>query len=354
VIRQLLGPTPVIGLSMLVLTALSVLAAFKVTPHVPVWFAYAVPACVVLVANAYVLGTLARAWGRVRGANAASFRFMPRRRKDSGALARLDAMIGLDGVKAEIRALVARLKVETARRDAGLPVSPMSLHMVFTGPPGVGKTVVARLYAELLTDLGVLETGAFVETDRGGLVGGYTGQTALKTKERVRQALGGVLFIDEAYALVPRAGGGTDVYGQEAIDTLMKEMEDHRDQLVVIAAGYAQPMQAFLQSNPGLPSRFTKTIDFPSYDSGELVSIFYEMAGKDGLQIDPEGRPALLQYFDEARARPDFGNARTVRTLLERAREAQALRLASGPAPTAAELMLLTWSDIETAAWKAG
>jgi len=163
--RHVLGPAPIVGLSMLVLTTLAVLAA-----------------------NAYVLVTLVRTWRRVRGVNAASFRLMPRRRHESDAMASLDAMIGLDGVKAEIRSLIARLKVEAARSDAGLPVSPISLHMVFTGPPGVGKTVVPRLYADLRADLGVLETGTFVETDRAGLVCGFTGQTALKTKERAREA----------------------------------------------------------------------------------------------------------------------------------------------------------------------
>ncbi len=351
--RQLLGPAPIVGLSMLVLTALAVLAAFKVTPQIPPLIAYAALCGGVLAANAYVLGALTRTWRRVRGVNAASFRLMPRRRGPSDAMARLDAMIGLEGVKAEIRSLLARLKVEAARRDAGLPTSPMSLHMVFTGPPGVGKTVVARLYAELLTDLGVLESGTFVETDRAGLVGGFTGQTAIKTKERVREAAGGVLFIDEAYTLAPRAGSRSDAYGLEAIDALMKEMEDGRDNLVVIAAGYAEPMRAFLQSNPGLPSRFTKTIDFPPYGTDDLVQVFHGLAQAEGLRIDPEGGPALLQYFDEVRTRPEFANARTARTLLERAREAQALRLSPSLAVGVADLTVLTWEDIERAAWKA-
>ena len=351
--RQLLGPAPLMALSMLILTALAILAAFRITPQIPPWLGYATLCGVVLAANVYVLVAFARTWRRVRGVNAASFRLMPRHRASSDAMARLDTMIGLDGVKAEIRSLIARLKVEAARREAGLPVSPMSLHMVFTGPPGVGKTVVARLYAELLAELGVLDTGTFVETDRAGLVGGFVGQTALKTKERVREALGGVLFIDEAYALVPRAGGRDDTFGLEAVDALMKEMEDRRDQLVVIAAGYAEPMQTFLQSNPGLPSRFTKTIKFPSYSTGELVRVFHALADAEGLQVDPEGEPALLQYFDEVRARPDFANARTVRTLLERAREAQAVRLGAGLAMSTAELTVLTWEDIETATWKA-
>ena len=352
-LRNVLGPAPVVGLSMVILTGLAILAAFRITPQIPPWCGYAALIGVVGAANGYVLWGLAGTWRRVRGVNKASFRLMPRRRGGGDAMVRLDAMIGLDGVKAEIRSLIARLKVEAARRDAGLPVSPMSLHMVFTGPPGVGKTVVARLYAELLTELGVLETGTFIETDRAGLVGGFTGQTALKTKERVREAIGGVLFIDEAYALVPRAGGRGDTYGLEAVDALMKEMEDRRDELVVIAAGYAEPMETFLQSNPGLPSRFTKTINFASYSTRELVQIFHGLAAADGLQVDPEGEPALLQYFDEARLKPDFGNARTARTLLERAREAQALRLGAGVDMSAAALTMLRWDDIETAAWKA-
>lgn len=352
-IRQVLGPAPIMTASILVLTVLAVLAAFKVTPEIPPWSAYLALGGLAVTANGYALVAIVRTWRRVRGVNSASFRLMPRLRPTSDALGRLDAMIGLDGVKAEIRSLVSRLKVEAARRDAGLPASPISLHMVFTGPPGVGKTVVARLYGELLNDLGVLDSGKFIETDRSGLVGGYTGQTALKTKDRVKEALGGVLFVDEAYALAARNGGHGDPYGLEAIDTLMKEMEDHRDQLVVIAAGYAKQMRDFLQSNPGLPSRFTKTIDFPPYSTNELVQIFHGLAKADGMQVDPEGEPALLHYFDDARTRPDFGNARTARTLLERAREAQAVRLAPSSTLSTAELTLLRWDDIETAAWKA-
>ena len=353
-IRQVLGPTPLVGLSVLVLTVMSVLAGFRVTPQIPGWFAYAAPVVLVLAANAVLLVKVAHAWSRVRGVDDRSFGLTPRpRRRPSDAMARLDGMIGLDGVKTEIRALVARLKVEGARRDAGLPVSPTSLHMIFTGPPGVGKTVVARLYAEMLADLGVLETDAFVETDRAGLVGGYAGQTAIKTKERVREALGGVLFIDEAYALVPRAGKSGDGYGQEAVDMLMKEMEDKRDRLVVIAAGYAGPMQQFLRSNPGLPSRFAKTIDFPSYSTDELLRIFQNLAAAGGFEVDPEGEPTLRQYFDEARTGSDFGNARSARTLLERAREAQASRLGPALKFDAADLAVLRWEDIEAAAWKA-
>ena len=353
-LRAVLGPAPLVGLSMLVLTALSVMAAFRITPSLPPWLAWAAPVALVLFANLYMLVKLVRIWPRIAGTSAQSFRLKSSRKRDpAAAMARLNAMIGLDNVKSEITRLIERLKVESARSDAGLPVSPMSLHMVFTGPPGVGKTEVARLYGEILAGLGVLETGAFVETDRAGLVGGFTGQTALKTKERVREALGGVLFIDEAYSLAPRAAARGDTYGTEAIDTLMKEMEDKRDQLVVIAAGYAEPMQAFLQGNPGLPSRFTKSIAFPPYTTAELVRIFTLMAAAEGLRVDPEGEPALLQYFDEARPRADFGNARTARTLLERAREAHATRLAPTLPATQDALTLLKWEDIETATWKA-
>ena len=343
------GPSPAIGLCMLVTTALAVMSTFKITPALPPWSAEAAIAGLLLIANAYVCVRLARLWPRIITSRPGSFRLHLAGQRNAGeALRQLDAMTGLANVKAEIGGLVERLRVESARRDAGLTVSPISLHMVFAGPPGVGKTVVARLYGELLTDLGVLETGKLVETDRSGLVAGYVGQTAIKTRERVQEALGGILFIDEAYALAARAGGSGD-FGLEAIDTLMKEMEDKRDRLVVIVAGYPAPMQNFLAANPGLPSRFTKTIVFSSYSSEELVDIVHGMAHTDGLRIASDSNSALHRYFEDARRAPDFGNARSARTLLERAREAQARRIAPLLQTGGADLALLTQADIAAA-----
>jgi stage V sporulation protein K len=266
----------------------------------------------------------------------------------TAAFLELEQMIGLGRVKAEINTLVQRLKVEAARRDRGLPVAPISLHMVFTGPPGVGKTVVARLYGAILRDLGVLEKGHLIETDRSGLVAGYVGQTALKTKDRIAEALDGILFIDEAYALGTGANSQNDSFGREAIDTLLKEMEDKRDCLVVIVAGYPEQMQQFLATNPGLPSRFTKTIHFDSYKPVELVAIMHVMASRDGLRLGPEADQVLESFFAREMLDTDFGNARTARTLLERAREAQAVRLAPQLADKV-DLTELTLNDLNTA-----
>ncbi|WP_428483938.1 AAA family ATPase [Rhodopila sp.] len=255
-------------------------------------------------------------------------------------------MTGLSSVKAEISTLIQRLRVEAARRDQGLSVAPVSLHMVFAGPPGVGKTVVARLYGSILRDLGVLEKGHLVETDRAGLVAGYVGQTALKTQDTITRALDGILFIDEAYALVGRAPGETDSFGAEAINTLLKEMEDKRDRLVVIVAGYPGHMQQFLLANPGLPSRFTKTILFDSYKPEELVEIFHTTARRDGLLLDTAANPLLQDFFKLATTGLDFGNARTARTLLERTREAQATRIAPMLGAGSVDLNTLTVADI--------
>ena len=265
-----------------------------------------------------------------------------------GALDELRAMTGLEAVKAEIERLVARLKVEAARRERGQTTAPVSLHMVFAGPPGTGKTVVARLYSAILRDLGVLEKGHLVETDRAGLVAGFVGQTALKTRDKVADALDGVLFIDEAYALAGQGGTGQD-FGREAVDTLLKEMEDRRDRLVVIVAGYPEPMGKFLASNPGLPSRFTKTLPFHSYDVGDLVAITATMAQRDGLRVSPDAEPVLSRFFEKARLAPDFANARSARTVLERAREAQAARLAPLIGTADLDLDELTLADIEAA-----
>ena len=348
-LHRQLGPAPLVGLSMLVAAGLSVLSAFRITPVLPPWSGWAALGGLLLLANSYVLVQLAGLWPRVVGAGGRSFRIASTGGGSRGdAMAELRGMVGLDSVKREIETLVVRLKVEAARREAGMTVAPVSLHMIFAGPPGVGKTVVARLYGRILQDLGVLEQGQLIETDRSGMVAGYLGQTALKTRERIAEALDGILFIDEAYALVSRTNGEVDRFGQEAVDMLIKEMEDHRDRLVVIVAGYPAQMNEFLQSNPGLPSRFTKTIVFPSYDPDELVRIVRDMAGSEGLRIDPGSDGCLRRYFAAARERAEFGNARSARTLLERAREAQAVRL--GPLlESGADLATLTGADIEAA-----
>src|SRR6202453_1516720 len=262
------------------------------------------------------------------------------------ALAKLDAMVGLAPVKQEVKGLVARMQVEQKRRDQGLDVSALSQHMVFTGPPGVGKTEVARLVGEICRGLKVLRKGHVVETDRAGLVAGYTGQTATRTLDKCREALDGILFIDEAYSLAAPAGEGGANFGKEAIDTLLKFMEDNRDRLIVIVAGYRNEMRRFIDSNPGLGSRFSKTVDFPSYDANELCEIFRRMAARQQFAL-PDGFEAKLKPWIEGRSKADdWANAREMRTLLEKAREAQALRVASDPS---ADISRVTIEDIVTA-----
>jgi SpoVK/Ycf46/Vps4 family AAA+-type ATPase len=244
------------------------------------------------------------------------------------ALAKLDGMVGLAPVKQEVKGMIARMQVEQKRRDQGLDVSALSQHMVFTGPPGVGKTEIARLVGEIYRGLKVLRKGHVVEIDRAGLVAGYVGHTAIKTLDKCREALDGILFIDEAYSLAAATGGGSD-FGKEAIDTLLKFMEDNRDRIIVIVAGYRNEMRRFIDSNPGLSSRFSKTVDFPSYNSADLTEIFKRMAIRQQFNL-PEGFEGKVRPWIESRSRAeDWANAREMRTLLEKAREAQALRVAN-------------------------
>jgi len=356
-LKAQLGPSPLMSLSILVMTVLGVLTAFKITPSVPPWLGYAVLIAIVMSACYYWANQVFRLWPQVvHDTRSGSYRMQTRMEALGNgaapgveALEELRRMTGLDSVKTEISTLIQRLRVENARRDQGLAVAPISLHMVFAGPPGVGKTVVARLYGSILRDLGVLEKGHLIETDRAGLVAGYVGQTALKTREVIAQALDGILFIDEAYSLVGRSPGETSSFGSEAIDTLLKEMEDKRDRLVVIVAGYPEQMELFLTANPGLPSRFTKTIRFDSYNAEELVAIMHSTARRDGLRLDEASDPLLKDFFTMASQRSDFGNARTARTLLERAREAQAVRIAPLLDGHTVDLNELTRIDIETA-----
>jgi Holliday junction resolvasome RuvABC ATP-dependent DNA helicase subunit len=239
-------------------------------------------------------------------------------------LKELEAMVGLADIKHEVRMLAAGVKAEALRREAGLPVTAPARHMVFTGNPGTGKTVVARVIAEVYAQLGLLSSGHLVEASRADLVAGYVGQTAAKVAGIVRQALGGVLFIDEAYALAPQAPWD---YGQEAVATLVKLMEDNRGDLIVIVAGYEVEMAGFLASNSGLASRFPLHLGFPDYTDAELADIFASMSEQAGLTLDEHLCPALLGKLRPVPRDSYFGNARLIRNALERTIAQQALRI---------------------------
>ena len=258
-------------------------------------------------------------------------------------LAELDSYIGLGVVKEEVHNLINMVQVYKLRQQHDLPTTDMSLHMVFTGNPGTGKTMMARMMARIYRSLGILSKGQLVEVDRSGLVAGYVGQTALKTQKVIEKAMGGVLFVDEAYAL---NGRSENDFGQEAIDTLLKAMEDHRDDLVVIVAGYTDLMDKFIHSNPGLESRFNRFLLFEDYSLDELVAIFKMRCGK-GYILSPEAEPLVRDYIAEESAAGDsFGNARGVRNIFEHILVAQNNRLAKLETVTRDDLMTLTADDV--------
>lgn len=258
----------------------------------------------------------------------------------------LDALVGLKDVKGEIQSLTNLIKIRKLREKMNMPVMDMSYHMVFTGSPGTGKTTVARLVGKIYKALGILSDGKMIETDRSGLVAGYVGQTAIKVHEVVEQAIGGILFIDEAYSLV-----NSDVpndFGGEAVDALVKLMEDNRDNLVVIVAGYTEEMKKFLKSNTGLISRFNKFINFPDYSKNELIDIMDVMAKDAGLVIEENAKKRVLEQLDsmEEGEWEDFGNARGIRNMFEKIVTNQANRLVLLDKPEREQLMTIVAEDI--------
>ena len=260
-------------------------------------------------------------------------------------MAQLDELVGLETVKKEVKSLMNLIKVRKLREAAELPNAPMSLHMVFLGNPGTGKTTVARLMAGLYAAIGALSKGQLVEVDRSGLVAGYVGQTALKTQEVIQSAMGGVLFIDEAYSL---ASGGENDFGREAIETILKAMEDHRDDLVVIVAGYSGPMEKFISSNPGLQSRFNKYMFFPDYNGEELMAMFRSRVKKNGYTLTDEADAFAKELFNDMYENRDdnFGNGRDVRNRFEDVISRQADRLAEMEAPSKDDLMTIIRDDL--------
>ncbi len=261
--------------------------------------------------------------------------------EDSASYKKLEELVGLESVKKDVLELSSLMKMQVRRKRENLPEVPVSLHLVFAGNPGTGKTTIARILAEIYRDIGVLSKGQLVEVDRSGLVAGYVGQTAIKTREKIEEAKGGILFIDEAYTL----SRGENDFGQEAIDTVLKAMEDMRDDFIVIVAGYTELMEGFIDSNPGLESRFNKYIFFPDYTADELIRIFSSMCKKYGYELTEDAKPILeekIRLMEENKGE-NFANARDVRNLFEKIVTNQAKRLASLPEE---DIRIITASDI--------
>ena len=261
--------------------------------------------------------------------------------------AELNGYVGLSTIKREVNDLINLATVYALRREKGLKTADMSLHMVFSGNPGTGKTMIARLMARIYHSLNLLSKGQLVEVDRAGLVAGYVGQTAQKTAKVIESAMGGVLFIDEAYTL--SSGKSENDFGQEAIDTLLKAMEDHRDDLIVIVAGYDGLMQQFIHSNPGLESRFNRFMHFEDYTPEEMLEILLMRAEKSMYTLDDEARSAARDWIAEASADATFGNGRGVRNLFERMLTQQANRVSALSEPTVEQLMAVTADDVAAA-----
>ena len=266
---------------------------------------------------------------------------MVKRRSVEELLAELDALIGLERVKREIHRQVAILRIERMRADAGMKSATITRHLVFTGNPGTGKTTVARLVSGIYASLGLLSQGQLIEVDRSELVAGYLGQTAVKTSEVVGKAAGGVLFIDEAYSLTG------DQYGTEAVDTLVKEMEDRRHDLVVIVAGYPAPMEEFVAANPGLASRFRTIIEFDDYTDDELLAILKVLAEGSDYELTPAAQTHYRELLAATRRGEGFGNGRFSRNTLEAAIGAHAWRLRDVEAPTRDQLRQLLPEDLD-------
>lgn len=259
----------------------------------------------------------------------------------------LEEYIGLAAIKAEVRDLINLVTVQKLREEHGLKVGDLSLHMVFSGNPGTGKTMIARLMSRIYKSLGILSKGHLLEVDRSGLVAGFVGQTAIKTSDAIQKAMGGVLFIDEAYTLSNKQGND---FGQEAIDTILKAMEDNRGDLVVIVAGYTELMEEFIHSNPGLESRFNRFLHFEDYSADEMLAIFLSRCEKSAYTLAEDAKPWLAAILNfEKENNETFGNARGVRNLFEKAIVAQANRLAQSDSISKETLMLLTKEDLALA-----